>query len=151
MSQRSNVRYGIILILPIIDIATAITEKWPISFGAIIRPLSMMILILYLMIQRHKRTIIFLLAYSIIMISFIVHFLTKTPFSLLAEISFYLKIAYFTTMLWLTTHLMTTKKLSQDRLLLMSNLALIIIGITYWLAFYTNTYTTSYSYIKTGT
>lgn len=150
MSQRSNLLYGIILILPIIDIATAFTEKWPISVGAIIRPLIMMILILYLMMQRRNRPIIFLLAYSIIMISFIVQFFTKTPFSLLAEISFYLKIAYFTTMLWLTTHLMTTKKLSQDRLLLMSNLALIIIGITYWLAFFTNTYTKSYSYIKTG-
>src|SRR5699024_7792202 len=97
MSQRSNLLYGIILILPIIDIATAFTEKWPISVDAINLALIMMILFLYLMMLLRNRLIRFLLVYSIIMISFIEHFFTITSFSLLAVISFYLKIAYFTT------------------------------------------------------
>lgn len=151
MRQCSNLLYGIIIILPIIDMATAFTENWPISVGTVIRPLIMISILLYLMMQREKRPFIFLLSYSVIAISFIIQFFTKSPFFFLAEMSFYLKIAYFTTMLWLTTHLITTTKtINKERLLQAANIALIIIGITYWLAFFTNTYTKSYSYIKTG-
>lgn len=154
MEKRAQIIYAIIIILPLIDMATAFTEQWMLSVGAIIRTLFIVGSFLYLWqvyYKQEQRTLgVFLFAYFMIASSLILNYFTKEPFLLVDEVSFILKASYYVIIVWITTYVITTKPIQNERLLQATNWALMIIGIAYWLAFITNTNIKSYAYIKSG-
>ncbi len=145
--------YQLIILLPIIDIATAFTEEWTLSIGAIIRTLLMALVIIYIWIiepMKKQYRLVFLLAYILTAVTFVSNFFMKTPFYLMEEVSFMLKVAYFITMISLVIHIITTKQIEQIRFLRVVHIALFIVSSTYWLAYFTNTNLNSYAYVKSG-
>lgn len=145
--------YQLIILLPIIDIATAFTEEWTLSIGAIIRTLLMVLVMIYIWIiepLKKQYRLVFLLAYMIIAVTFISNFFIKIPFHLMEEVSFMLKVAYFITMISLAIHIITTKKIQQIHYLQVVHIVLFIVSSTYWIAYFTKTNIASYAYIKAG-
>lgn len=145
--------YQLIILLPIIDIATAFTEEWTLSIGAIIRTLLMALVMIYVWIiepLKKQYRLVFLLAYILTAVTFVSNFFMKTPFYLMEEVSFMLKVAYFITMISLAIHIITTKQIEQIRFLRVVHIALFIVSSTYWLAYFTNTNLSSYAYVKSG-
>lgn len=145
--------YFFIIILPIIDIFTALTESLPLSIGALIRTTIMVLLmafILYEFYSSHKKYLLFFfIAISSITATLICNFFLKEPFYLFAEIQFYVKTMYYIVIIF-TVLLLFSKKIISHEILKATEWSAIILGISYWTAILTNTNLQSYKYNKEG-
>lgn len=145
--------YYYIIAQPLIDISTAFTVNLPITVGAFIRTMLMLLLLAFMVkqfYQNDKRTLFYLtIAIGTITLTFIINFFLKEPFYLFDEIQFYLKTMYFIVIIFSVLFVLKTRIFS-NKVLRATVWASMILGVSYWLAILTNTDIKSYAYDKLG-
>lgn len=159
--------FAMIIALPIIDILTTFTENWSVSIGAFIRGILILILFNLLVIHFWHRSIIeisaFLLPFILVAVSFLINLYTKRPFFLFDEIQFHVKTIYFLLMIFfalivqpfpecrpIVEQRRVQPSVDLTTLFHATGIAATVIGISYWIAFFTATSLSSYSYDKSG-
>lgn len=157
MSLRSKFIFILIVIQPVIDLITSVSEKYntfPVSIGAVIKTLFMVLLIIYIthyfLSQNKFIIVLYIGSYLSILITVLVSFLVKENVHVFAEINFALKTAYYLTMIFGSIAFVemnsVTKKLIYQAVKMIS----LIVGTSYWTALFTKTSFNSYTYGGAG-
>ena len=162
--HKTNVLFVLFTLLqPLIDVITTATIQWglPLSFGILIRVAYLFALLIWLttFIKRSpagKKVAIYLVGFFVLMgASFIMNYLTKDPFHLVAEFTFYVKIIYFQVLL-LGFYLMFSEMRQNQtdlRQLLVTYFTIIggFMGTVFLVSFLTGTSIKNYEWVKFGT
>lgn len=146
--------YIFIISLPIIDIVTTFTMQLPLSFGAVIRPLLMLLIIFWLLREGMRISIrrfsLIIFPFIFLIFSYIFQLTTKEPFFLIEELQFYMKTAYYVAIILFVYVYQKTSSLQMNGLLLSTQIAATITATSYWIAIGTGTSLMSYPYDKSG-
>lgn len=136
--------YFIIICLPILDIVTGFTADAVISLGIIIRMLAIVVAVVFFL--REKQPIPFYIVMFSITITFGLNFALKENFHFMNEAQFLFKTIYTVLILWIVVKINVNRIISSQAAVIASA----IIGVTYWIAIWTNTSNSSYTYENTG-
>lgn len=146
--------YLFIISLPFIDLLTTVTMQFPLSFGAVFRALLIFLMLMLLLIVSYRKTITIVLfigiPYIFLAFSFGWHWMTKDPFLMKEELSFYMKTAYFLTIM-LTLYTFRQVQIGEkEKIYKAIQFTTTILASSYWIAIFTGTSMPSYAYDKHG-
>lgn len=151
MNRSEKMILAIIVLLPVIDIATSFTTDKSFSVGIIVR-MGMLTVIFAIFIKNFTRQQLpILILLSSIILTFGINFSLKEPFHFFTESQFLFKTLYLIMIIYLVGQLITTKRTRKSVLVKGSTYTAMIVGITFWLAVITGTANNSYAYTKVGT
>ncbi|WP_213397348.1 O-antigen ligase family protein [Virgibacillus pantothenticus] len=144
-----------IVIQPIMDILTTFTLSFPISVGSLLRTLFMSVLFITLFIcfshkNKKKNFTLMIMAFSGVLVSFIINLLLKSHFNWIWELNFYLKVSYFLVIIFAVLYVNERNCVSTRTLYTATTITSYIVGCTYWMAVLTNTSINSYRYDTSG-
>lgn len=146
--------YIFIITLPIIDLLTTFTIELPLSFGAIVRSLFLVIMFVWLLWESsHLNRMVFtlvILPFALLLASFGLHWMTKDPFLWMEELQFYMKTAYYVTIVLFVYLYREIQDIDIRSLLRVMQIAALITASSYWIAIGTGTSFMSYPYDKSG-
>ncbi|MEN1967766.1 O-antigen ligase family protein [Lentibacillus sp. N15] len=146
----------LIIIQPLIDIATSIASHYGISltFGSLTRAIMMIglyvWLLRYIYLNKPKLMVPFLVSYAAIVLMLLITFLYKSHLALFQEINFASKTGYYLVMLHVSILLFKQKQLAKVTLYNAIFVVSLIVGSSYWLAIATGSSLNSYHNNKAG-
>lgn len=137
--------YYAIIALPLLDIATGFTTTSTMSLGIIVRVLAIAVALVFFF--KEKQALPFYIVFASLAVTFSLNFFLKGNFHFIKEAQFLFKTIYAVLILWLVVSIKTVNRLAISQAAVIASA---IIGVTYWIAIWTNTSNPSYAYEQAG-